>query len=280
MISEFLEGLKSEKMLSVSTIRGYRAAISSTLKPLGCWGHDWDDTLSSLMSNIALECHSEQSDTPAWDINSVLRYLVSIGPSSELSLELLTRKTAFLLALACSTRVSELHALSARVVFDEGGMSVAVLPGFLAKTQVPNTKPQSWVVPGLPEGGDTTLCPVRTVKEYLRATEGVRRGRKNLFIHWVPDRHFTGKSLVSAWLVTTVKDAYRSLGLPLPQSVKVHESRAISTSIAWDHGVAINKFIEAGTWSSPSSFRQRYRREVDSFSLPVPIVAAMSVINV
>ena len=88
----------------------------------------------------------------------MLTYLNSskFEPMCQVSLEAITLKTTFLLALATGKRVSELHALSRQqdyiVKRTDGALILHCNPLFLAKTRLPDTRPKPIVLLPLKPG--------------------------------------------------------------------------------------------------------------------------------
>ena len=95
---------------SIKFVQGYRAAISDTLSHLGRdIGHD--KYISSLIQSFDRDRPGTRSLAPRWNLAWVLNVLSKepFEPLSSISMELLSYKTAFLLAFASARRVSELH---------------------------------------------------------------------------------------------------------------------------------------------------------------------------
>ena len=118
---------------------------------------------------------------PAWNLDVVLRYLISatFEPLSSTPLCSLTKKVLFLVALAMAKRVGELQAISRYVSFASSGACLAYVPEFLAKTEsASHPPPRSFLVKSLSDfaaGLDQNLllCPVRALREYIRSTSSV-----------------------------------------------------------------------------------------------------------
>lgn len=266
-VTDFLVHLKESVGSAPSTIRGYRSAIASTLRPIGSWDDSWDSLLTNLVKNISNESHVTQSPIPKWDIGLVINFLSTLEPLESLDMERLTLKVVFLTAMACSGRVSQIHALSDVTHFasDRSLVKLNVNPAFLAKTQIPGQRPSPLYFDALPES-DSSVCPVRAIYVYLTRTRDIRNGRRTLFLPWKDHTNLPGKRSISSWLVRTVNLAYLACNQSPPHRVTAHEVRALSTSLAWDRGVGLEEFVAAGIWSSTTSFRRRYFRDMSSMS--------------
>jgi hypothetical protein len=181
-IDKFLMDLFN-RGFQVSSIRGYRSAISSTLEHKGRHiGSNKD--LTSLLKSLALSRPTRARTVPAWDLSIVLRMLNGelFEPLSMVDIKYLAYKTAFLLALASASRVSELHAIvvysiqyveSIRYGEDYRGVSYSPALGFLSKTQSPEDTQRALAkitVMSLCEtvgdrmSDDKKLCPMRALR--------------------------------------------------------------------------------------------------------------------
>ena len=129
-----------EKHLKIPIIKGYCMAISHVLKATRHMDVGHDPSLSNLLANFARDTSQIPCAVPPWNLTLVLQALS--GPPFEqldsITLDLITYKKVFLLALASGKRRSELHALTAGVQFQENGSSMVLHPeaGFIAKTQL------------------------------------------------------------------------------------------------------------------------------------------------
>ena len=238
---------------------------------------------------------------PKWDLPLVLRHLkdAPYEPLEAASLEHLSKKTAFLLALASGRRRSELHAFSgedATIRFTQTLSKVTLLtaPGFLAKNQPPDLETPEVVIPALPRGTadargrfDRKLCPVRALKAYLDRVSTLRKGRRRLFI---PSSTRTTSEIrpdtISKWIQSVVREAYSACPeVEQPEGrVSAHEVRALSTSWrAFNRGCAIGELMQAAFWRSEDTFATFYLRDMcgqalDLYSLG-PIVASQAIIQ-
>ena len=75
--------------------------------------------MTSLFKNFRKEVPLRSTPIPKWNVNVVLKWLASdaFEPIESISLERLTWKSIFLLALASAKRIGELHALSSEIGF-------------------------------------------------------------------------------------------------------------------------------------------------------------------
>ena len=106
-----------------------------------------DPDLWNLLRSFAIERPRRSLGPPAWDLDIVLRHMVSYAyePLQFQSLQTLTKKVLFLVALATVKRVGELQALSHVVPSSGSGLMLSYLPFFVAKTETPSN-PIPWSV--------------------------------------------------------------------------------------------------------------------------------------
>ena len=117
--------------------------ISNTLKFKSDTNVGSDPIISELTKALELQRPVQRSLLPKWDLACVLFVLCKEPFESSLykaSLLNLTRKTLFLLAMATTSRVSEIHAFLVdsdhfRFNKSDGSVSFRTQTGFLAKNQ-------------------------------------------------------------------------------------------------------------------------------------------------
>lgn len=286
VITNFLDWLFSVKKLVVMTIKGYRSAIAQTLGAMGRWQPVWDGPIRQLLLSMSRDRPRVKRASPSWDLNVVLEFLGGsfFEPMQFAELKFLTLKTVFLLALATAHRRSELHALSASGVRWRGEEAVlAVVPGFLAKSQVPNAAPHEVVVRALPNSRDRSLCPVRALRHYLERTGPLRDGRDRLFISYEQGlKKDISAQTISTWVVRLIRMAHDKSGVPIPadESVRAHDVRAMATSVAWKYNIPIQSLVDAAIWKSKDSFIDYYCRDLSGWTCAFPaLVVGRHTIN-
>ena len=134
-IAEFLTFLFKTEKAAVSTIKGYRAMLSSVFKfclPEISYSHILKDLVRSFEISAPRPLHH----SPPWDLDKVLEYLSGppFEPLAEASFRNKTRKALFLLAMATSNRIGELQALSFSVSHRGDDLVLHYDPFFLTKT--------------------------------------------------------------------------------------------------------------------------------------------------
>ena len=280
LVADFLLFLRQERKLKAGTINGYRSALTSALSLQGI-----DLSSSQVIHQLSRSFQLEDLKTPKfqlkWNLSVVLSALLlePFEPIRQASLQFLSWKTAFLLALASASRVSELHALDQSTMTHTTNwtaVSLSTVPGFVAKNQKTVSGPlgrRCFSVPALAatlsDGmeKDLLLCPVRSLREYLRRTKEFRRGRHRLFLPCLPtsDKDIT-KNTISSWLKKTIKAAYhKSANVPpVYGKVSAHEIRAWATSAPLWHSASVEDVIAAGYWATSNTFSSFYLRDIQT----------------
>ena len=113
LVADFLLWLASTRSASYSTLAGYRSALGHVLRLSTGYCPGTCPVLSQLMQSFKRTQPRSSSRVPQWDINLVLSVLCEDRFADDhLSLDILTAKTVFLLALAARERRSALAALA------------------------------------------------------------------------------------------------------------------------------------------------------------------------
>ena len=216
----------------------------------------------------------------------MLTYLVSpaFEPLSQASFRTLSMKTLFLLALATAKRVGELQALCSVITFVAGDACLSYIPQFVAKSEsLTHSIPRSFLVKSLADftaGLDTDLllCPVRALRLYLLRARSLSPGRHRLFVSPRRPTRPLSKNAVSFFLREVISVA----GAARPQvgSLRAHEVRSVSTSVAFHCNWSVSSVLESATWASSSVFSSFYLRDIqhefDGLLSLGPFVAAGS----
>ena len=113
------------------------------------------------------------------------------------------------------------------------------------------------------------------LKLYIRDSERIRGGRQQMFIHWNRSIRDIMRSIISRWIVETVKEAYTQVDRQYDR-VTAHEVRALSAS--W-----LPDILSAAFWRSSGVFQNSYLRNMaciaDGMSTLGPVVVAQHVVD-
>ena len=289
--------MRSKKKLSIPAIKGYRSALGQVFYYRGIDISNSPE-ISCLIKNFEQELPKTNSLVPKWDLNLVLHSLLGkpYEPLSLATMQNLSLKTVFLLALASAKRISEIHGLSHVVSHTKHWHSVTLTfaQDFIAKTQIPGKSDTAYgpiIIPSLSQilgkgDPDNLLCPVRALKEYIRRTQGSRPSCDRLFItSHSRNQHCVSKNTISFWIRKVIKRAYTEVSDDQASlhRIKPHELRAMATSLAFSHNSSLSQVMAAASWRCHTTFVSHYLRDVshkfmDVFSLG-PLVAGQHLIQ-
>ena len=254
--------------------------------------------ISAIIQNLRISCPASRFKVPAWDLALVLRALMKspFEPLVSIPFDLLTYKTVFLVTLAAAARASEIHSLSYQGFSRTRNWSKVFLQptdDFLAKNQksrAPEHR-RHFAIPALTEFGTDTedryLCPVRALRLYMAKSKPFRANKKLLFIAVKKNysRDITRNTL-AGYIKQAILRAYKAAGhsdITLSQC-KVHEVRALSSSVAFKYNVSLKTLLETCTWKSDLVFTNFYLRDLALqsealFKLPAFVCAQQKLRN-
>ena len=235
-IAEFLTFLFKTEKAAVSTIKGYRAMLSSVFK--FCLPEiSSSPILKDLVRSFEISAPRPLHHSPPWDLDKVLEYLSgpSFEPLVEASFRNKTRKALFLLAMATAKLIGELQALSFSVSHRGDDLVLHYDPFFLAKTEsVSNPLPRSVIVQSLADFvGDLperVLCPVRAISYLRRAARSVEFTPSSLLVSPSDPKRTMSKNAMSFFLrqLITESGAVSSL---VPQ--RTHDIQGIAATLSY-----------------------------------------------
>ncbi|XP_067670746.1 uncharacterized protein [Haliotis asinina] len=256
-IADYLCYLRQSKGLKGSTLSTYLAALSSVITMgTGTKLTEVPERLA-LLHSFNLEDQQHRFRAPALDLNVVLQHRTSDAnePLDQTSVEMLTQKTLFLLALATAARMSEIHALDFnRTKFDRSHQVTGHLGlrwDFIAKNQLPGQPDRQFHIPSMSsilgphDTQDLSLCPVRALKICIACTKSRRQRFKHLFIHKSSETPTeVSHNTVSLWIITVILRAYKAAGLDPLRASNPHEVRALASTITLHGNYSLSTIME------------------------------------
>ena len=285
-IAEFLTFLFKTEKAAVSTIKGYRAMLSSVFK--FCLPEiSSSPILKDLVRSFEISAPRPLHHSPPWDLDKVLEYLSGppFEPLAEASFRNKTRKALFLLAMATAKRIGELQALSFSVSHRGDDLVLHYDPFFLAKTEsVSKTLPRSVIVQSLADFvGDLperVLCPVRAIRYLRRAARSVEFTPSRLFVSPSDPKRTMSKNAMSFFLRQLITESGAVSSLVPPRA---HDIRGIATSLNYYSNLSISAIKEAATWKSNRVFAMRYLKDMSATRSRLkgmgPLIAAGSAVH-
>ena len=285
-LAEYLVYLFSQNK-KLNTIQVHKVSISSVLKLLNPPTAIQEETLHNVIRRMTILRPREQEVLPKWHLSVVLKGLMKPpfainGTDRNISLELLSYKTAFLVALATGARGSELVALSrashnlefTTLASGAKHASIRMVPKFIPKNQRPEIIPEPMKFPGMahlfPNEPERLLCPVRAPGLYI-AERAQDDSQEKLFVHFNPaTQMFT--THFRRWVRLTYENSSES---ELPK-IKAHDVRGIFASIAFYRNTPLKELCGLIGWKSSNVFVRHYLRDMaaDTELQDIPLVAA------
>ena len=253
-----------------STIRHYKSALTEPLAALGI--NIKTVEFSKLMKAMDIKRPRRPCARPQWSLNSVLKFIDQMQePLSEVQL---LRKSAFLLLLATGFRISELHACVRQGEYcrflENGSLSLRPRTSFLAKNESSQKPWKAIIIKPLktPEGEDSNLCPVATLRKYLDISQS--EGSKDLFLPL--DK--SAKPLQICQLKTAVCQLIVDADPNTKANVK--DIRAYAASFALEDTMLLGELVRAIGWSSAVMFYKHYLVEVERLERDVVLPVRIS----
>ena len=261
--------------LAFSTLRGYLAAIDACHLGVEGGSLSKNPDVVQFMHGVDHLRPVTRALFPAWDLKVVLQGLCKapFEPIEKSSLKHLSFKTALLLALSTAKRVSDLHALSVSpdcMSFLNNDLKVLLKPHlkFVPKNRVIPKEPvvlRAFHPPPFATAEEKRLhclCPVRALKAYCARTADSRVTSQLFVVMNARKRKAVSTPTLSSWIVEAIRLAYTRAGSEVPEALKAHSTRGVSTSWALSKGVSIAEICAAANWSSPSTFATYYHLDV------------------
>jgi hypothetical protein len=275
MVADFLLHLFTKKRLATKTIKGYRTSINSV------WSIDGRSTSDSAQINVLMKSFEAERPKslivfPQWDLNLVLRVLrkTPYEPLSKASILHLTRKTAFLLLLASARRVGDVHAIDPKRITRRPREIILVPnPGYLPKIYdcaEGEKRFQPIIIRRLSNVTSSqlelTLCPARALEIYDSYARRVAPNRQQFFLSLKSPTQPVKKQTMSGWVAALIRDALATATDDDCRlaGARVHEIRAMATSMVHQSTFALNDIMAAATWATPSVFTSHYLRDMTS----------------
>ena len=247
----------------------YRSAISSVHEKVEGEEVGKHPLIARVLKGAFNERPPQPKYTAVWQVDLVLDWFKSIGPSALLSLQTLTMKTAMLLVLTRPCRGADLAALDLnhRSFVPEG---VVFRPTHLSKQSRPSHHGVEFFFPQFKD--DVLLCPVETLKAYEQQTEKFRKGqgtaKSRLFLSLVGKHSPVCSSTIARWL----KSCLHKAGIDT-SVFKAHSTRAASSTKAAMAGMTVEEIIHAAGWSGKGVFQKFYYRPKHSLAYGSKVLA-------
>ena len=251
-VMEYLTHLYLNKK-EYRTVNTARSALSSTLPPIDGFMVGKHPLIKRQLKGIFNLRPPKQTLFPSWSVKNVLDTIKQWYPTTKLSTQLLTYKTAFLVAISSAKRASSLSLLSIKKGYLEvSEEKVVLLPIGLEKHSRPGFVGGPIEIESFKQSPE--LCPVNHLNAYLERIRILRGKEEGLFVT-IRKPHTTASAPTIARWVKTVIDQSGETGTG-------GSTRSVATSTALSKGVSSEKIIKAGDWARVSTFKRHYYKAV------------------
>ncbi|KAL2096973.1 hypothetical protein ACEWY4_006180 [Coilia grayii] len=239
-ILDFLQHLLDNGR-SPATLRVYVAALAAYRAPTEGVSLGAHKLVVAFMKGAQRLHPRPRTDCAPWDLHTVLNGLCSppFEPLEQAVIKWLSIKTAFLLAITSTKRVSEVHALSfstqcMRWGPEDSQVTLWPNPAFLPKVLSTQFANQPIVLAAFcPDGKSRSeLCPVRALCQYVSQT-ALWRKTDQLFIRFGECGKGAplSKQRLAHWVSEAITSAYRFADKTAPASARCHSTRAVASCI-------------------------------------------------
>lgn len=211
---------------------------------------------------------------PSWDLPLVLDALSKhpFEPLEDISLRLLTIKTAFLVAMASAYRTCELKAFNrSPLLCTRSARGIVLRIDKTVRPKVVKSENFARSVEFVPLTSDEdpiqhllAVCVCRALNRYIEVTQPILQdGCTQLFVTYQKGRAGkpAAKLTIAHWIKLCIQEAYHHQGLPLP-SVQAHSTRKQSTSWADLKNISIQDICQQATWASANVFVKHYKLNI------------------
>ena len=185
------------------SLNTYRSAIGSVHEKIDGVEVGKHPLIACILKGVFNKRPPRPKYNSVWDVNQVLAWLKSIGPSESLSLRDLTIKTTMLLALTRPCRGADLAALDLtnRKYIPEG---VVFSPSHLSR---PSHHGVEFFFHYFKD--DIILCPVQTLKVYEQKTSTYRSPSETnpLLCSFIGSHGPVSSSTIARWIKVCLKNA-------------------------------------------------------------------------
>ena len=237
-----------------NTIAGYRSSLSAFHEPINGVKIGEHPRVSSLLTGIFNTKPPKAKYNFVWDIDVVLKYLISLPEDDQLSDKLLTLKLASLLGISAASRASEICNLNIEFLtkhtteysFQFSSLSKTWRKG-KARPEIKFKKFSS----------KPKICICAVIDSYLKRSAKWRKNETQLLLSFVNPHKPVKVKTVSRWLVETMQLSGIDVNI-----FKGHSVRSASTSKAASLGVPLVEIIKRGLWASDTMFKNVYNKPI------------------
>ena len=167
------------KTLTSSTLNTTRSAPSSILLMDTCRNFGSHQLILQFVKGAFEKRTPHPKYNKIWDVSLVLNYLTTLDPIEKLTLKDLTLKLLMLLLLVTGQRGQSIHLLNIVIMHISDTSCVFNLTSH-TKTSKPGQPASAITIQEFKQ--NCRICPIKTLKEYLKRTDTIRGDEQQLFI--------------------------------------------------------------------------------------------------
>ena len=253
-IADFLSGLYNDGY-EYRTINAYRSAISAFHPDINGIKVGQISIIKQLMTGIFNSRPPIPRYTETWDVDQVLKHLISLPENQSLSLKQLSQKVAMLMALTSACRSSEICSFDTKYMDVKQDEIVFTLTG-LSKTRKATDRPLKM---NFPKNDEQNLDVRQCILAHLERTSTLRGNESKLLVSFIKPHNAVKPCTVAGWLKNLLKEAGIDTNV-----FKAHSTRGESTSKANKFGISVQQIMQKANWKSASTFQKFYNKPVSS----------------
>lgn len=252
LILNFLTSL-FDKGASYATINTARSALATHFGTIDGQSIGDHPLISRVLKGVSRLRPPRAKYQTTWDTQQVLSYLSKQGDNQNLSIRMLTKKLAALLALCSGQRVQTLSNIKISEIQNNSDKIIITV-----EARLKTSKPGIGTCIELPIYiDDPHICVVQCLQEYLKRTEE-KRESEFLFIQTRLPHKTASSQTISKWLKEVLKESNIDIN-----KFSSHSYRHASTSKANVLGVSIDTIFHCAGWSNSSKvFASFYKRPI------------------
>ena len=195
-----------------------------------------------------------------WDVNTVLKYLKTLSPVSQIPIKMLSHKLVMLMSLVAGQRGQSLHLCDVRNLHLTHSKATFII-GDLTKTSRPGHHIKPLIFKAY--APDRRLCVHTVLKAYLERTLDSRGSEKRLLLTLKKPFHGASRDTIGRW----IKDCLSAAGIDMTIFAP-HSVRSASVSKAKVSNIPIDTILRTAGWSSDAVFTKYYNKpiQVDNYA--------------
>ena len=243
-----------EKGLQYNTIAGYRSAISAYHDHISGVPVGKVEEVTLLLKGIFNKRPTQPRFNFIWDVEVVIRFIVSMQDNHLLDDKILTKKLTVLLALTSVARAHEICYLDIGLMSKHSSGYTFQFGKITKTTKERRPRPPIKFTKFLE---DPKLCVCECIDTYLERSKPWRGNNQQLLLSFISPHNPISPKTVSRWITDFLKMA----GIDTTHFT-AHSTRSAASSKAKSMGASTSEILKRGHWSKESTFQKYYGKEI------------------